>query len=82
MIRGLVTIGTLSSVVFFPWQLSVALMTYAAVYEPLVPLAAGMLADALYYTSYSTATPFFSLYGAVATSIALFVHSRLRTGTL
>jgi len=82
MMRGIATIGALISVVLFPWPLSVALAVCAAVYEPLVPLAVGILFDVFYFTPQGTTLPFFTIAGAVGTGVALFVHSRLRTGTL
>lgn len=80
MIRALLASLSLVSVVFFPWPFTVFLALISALTEPLVPLAIGICADAFYYTP--PAIPFFTLGGAVATAIALFVRSRLRAGII
>ena len=80
--RGMLTLASLISVVLFPWPLSAALALSAATVEPLVPLAAGLLADTLYYAPSASALPFFTLAGGAATALAFFVRSRLRAGSI
>ncbi|OGG49079.1 hypothetical protein A3G63_02960 [Candidatus Kaiserbacteria bacterium RIFCSPLOWO2_12_FULL_52_8] len=80
--RGIVTILTFVSVVLFPWPLSAFVALIAGVSEPLVPLAAGLFADTLYYMPQSGAWPLFTLSGAVVTIIAAIVHDRLRTSRI
>ena len=80
--RGILTLSTFISVVFFPWPLSVLLALVASGVEPLVPLAVGIFADTLYYTPQAGGVPLFTLYGAVATVLALFVRSQLKTSII
>lgn len=82
MMRGTFTIVSLVSVIFFPWPLTALLALVAAFIEPLAPLAVGLFADTLYYAPSTGALPFFTLVGAVATTIALLVRSRLRASTI
>lgn len=78
MKNGLLTISTFISVVLFPWPLSVLLALTASLSEPLVPLAAGIFADTLYYAPQAQILPVFTLYGAVASIGAVFVRRWLR----
>lgn len=82
MIRALLAFLSLVSVVFFPWPFTVFLALVSALTEPLVPLAVGIFADAFYYTPSAQIAPFFTLGGAAATVVALFVRSRLRAGII
>lgn len=82
MIRALLAFLSLVSVIFFPWPFTVFLALISALTEPLVLLAVGISADAFYYTPSAQIIPLFTLGGAVATAIALFVRSRLRTGII
>lgn len=78
MMRGALTFLTLASVALFPWPLAAILALFASSLEPLMPLAAGMFADALYYAPQAHATPLFTLVGAACTLAAFFVRSRVR----
>ena len=82
MMRALFTLLTFISVVFFPWPLTAFLALIVAFSEPLVPLAIGIFADTLYYAPSASLVPFFTLCGALVTILSLFVHSRLRTGSI
>lgn len=82
MMRGLLTLATLSSVIVFPWSVSVLLSLIAVVVEPFVPLAAGLFADTLYYTPQAATLPLFAICGALTTAGAFFVRSRLKTSTI
>lgn len=82
MIRALLAFTSLTSVVFFPWPFTVFLALISAFTEPLVPLAVGICFDAFYYTPSAHSIPLFTLGGAAATAIALFVRSRLRAGII
>ncbi len=77
MMRGALTIGTFISVILFPWPLSAFLALISSLYVPLVPLAAGIFADTLYYAPQASLLPIFTMLGAVISIIALFVRSRL-----
>ena len=82
MLRGLGTLLTFASVVFLPWPLTTLLALGLSPFEPFVPLAVGLFADTLYYTSSSATLPLFTLCGALATAGALFVRSRLLAGII
>jgi len=82
MIRALLAFLPLVSVIFFPWPFTVFLALISALTEPLVPLAVGLFIDAFYYSPFAQSIPFFTLGGAAAMAIALFVHSRLRGGII
>lgn len=82
MMRGIFTFLTFISTVLSPWPLTVLLALAVSLFEPLVPLAAGLFADTLYYAPQSGIVPVFTLYGALATAAALFVRSRLKTGII
>jgi hypothetical protein len=81
MIRGLLTFFTLASTILFPWPFTVFLALISTPFEPLVPLAAGLFADTLYFSSPAT-LPVFTLCGALATALAFFVRSQLKTGII
>ena len=78
MMRGILTIASFVSVIFFPWPLTALLALAVSVLEPLVPLAVGLFADALYYTPSAGTLPLATLSGVAATTLMLFVRSRLR----
>lgn len=82
MMRGILTFSTLASVIFFPWPFAATLAVVGVFVEPLVPLAAGIFADTLYYTPHANALPFFTLYGAIVTIVAFIVRSRLRASIM
>jgi len=73
---------TVVSVILFPWPMTTILALATAIFEPLVPLAAGLLVDTLYYSSYSGSVPFFTIGGALLTLAAFFVRSRLNAGII
>ncbi len=82
MIRGVLSALTVLSLVVFPWLYTVGLALITAAYEPLVPLAVGILADTLYYVPHSGVLPWGTIGGALVTGAALFVQSRLRTSSI
>ena len=82
MTRAVLTITTFLSVVFFPWKFTAILAVAASLKEPLVPLAAGILTDVLYYTPQVHAVPLFTIYGAIFTSIAFALRTWTRTGII
>lgn len=83
MIRnGILAISTMISVILFPWPFSVFLALVASLFEPLVPLAAGLFADTLYYVPGSGAWPVLTLYGLACSVVVILVRSRLRTGMI
>ena len=75
--RVTLTILTFLSTLFFPWPLSAFLAITTSTMVPLLPLAAGIFADTLYYAPGAAHVPYFSFFGAVATAVAYFVRSRL-----
>lgn len=76
--RATLTIATLLSVIFFPWKFAAVLAISVSFMEPLVPLAAGILADVLYYTPQAHTVPLFTIYGAICTAIAFVLRNRVR----
>lgn len=82
MIRGILTFSTFASILFFPWLLSVTLATLTAFFEPLVPLAAGLFADAVYYVPGAAHFPYAAIGGGAITLLAFFVRHRLVTGII
>lgn len=82
MMRGILTLSTIVSVVFFPWSFTALIVLMSSFVEPLLPLAAGIFADTLYYTPQTGALPVFTLYGVIATAVAFFVRSRLKTSII
>lgn len=77
MITGILTVLTFVSILFFPWPLSILLALAASVSEPLVPLAAGIFFEVLYYTPATHALPLFALGGALATLLLYLLRNRL-----
>ena len=82
MIRGILTTVSFISTVFFPWPLTILLALGASIFEPLVALSIGLLADTLYYAPLSGGLPVFTFYGALVTVIAFLVRSRLKAGII
>ena len=82
MMRGLITLFTFVSALFFPWPLTALLAVIATATEPLVPLALGIFVDTLYYVPSASFLPLSTLLGALVTALAFFVHSRLRTRSM
>ena len=78
MIRNILTVWTFLSAVFFPWPMTFLLALISARYEPLVPLAAGIFMDILYYSPLTQSIPVFTLGGAVITAVAYLLLNRLR----
>lgn len=81
MIRGPLTLITGASLILFPWPLTLCLALVTSVYEPVVPLAIGLMADTLYSAPFSGILPLYTLYGGAITVLALFVRSRLMFDT-
>ena len=82
MMRGALAVLAMAGVVLFPWPLAALLALGAGWYEPLVPFASGVFADALYYSSHAARLPLFTIGGALASVLAVFVRSRLSAGTI
>lgn len=79
---GILTFASAVSLLLFPWPLTAVLALAAGIFDPLVPLAVGLLADTLYWTPHAGAVPLFTLYGALATALSFFVRSRLAPGII
>lgn len=82
MMRGILTVASFVSVLYFPWPMTVLLALVSATVEPLLPLVVGLFADTLYYVPSAHTVPLATLVGAVVTVIAFFVRSRLRAGSM
>ncbi|MBI5405502.1 hypothetical protein HY972_00480 [Candidatus Kaiserbacteria bacterium] len=81
-VRGALALSALLSAVFFPWPLTAILALASAPLEPLVPLAVGILLDALYFAPESGSIPVLALSGLAVSVAAFFVRSRLLAGTM
>lgn len=82
ILTGILTVAALVSVAFFPWPFSVFLAVLASFRDPLVPLAAGLLADALYYVPHEGSLPMFTFYGLLVSVMVAFVRRALRTSIM
>ena len=82
MMRWLFALAACMSIIFFPWPFAAALALISSLFIPMVPLAAGLFADMFYSAPQGSVLSFFTLYGAAATGIALFVRSRLKAGSM
>lgn len=77
MMRPLLVVVALLSCVWLPHGLAFGLAIVSASIEPLMPLAAGLLLDALGYTALSYGVPWWSLVGLAMSVGALFLRTRL-----
>ena len=82
MMRKIAAVLICFSVVLFPWPLTTCLALGMALLEPFVPLIVGLLFDIFYYVPHEGTMPLATLYGALATALALFVRSRLKTSII
>jgi hypothetical protein len=82
MMHGFLTLFAFVSVIFLPWPCTAVLALISGFFIPLLPLAIGLFADTLYYTPQAATLPSFTLWGALATVIAIFVHRRLRASII
>lgn len=82
MISAILTFSAFLSAAIFPWPLTALLAFLAAAFEPLAPLAVGIFADTLYYSPATMTLPLGTLGGAVLAAAAMFVRSRLKTGSM
>lgn len=80
--RGVYTFLTFVSAALFPWPLTAFLALALSFSEPLLPLAAGLFVDVLYYAPHAQALPLFTLSGALATVSAFLVRSRLKASII
>lgn len=82
MMRGILTVASFVSILYFPWPMTVLLALVSTAVEPLLPLVIGLFADTLYYVPSAHTAPFATLVGAIVTAVAFFVRSRLRAGNM
>lgn len=80
--KPLAIIGAFVSVVLFPWPLWTVVALMLGALDPIVPLAVGIFADALYYAPNLSVLPVFTLFGAVAAATSFFVRSRLKASIM
>lgn len=81
MIMKLGIIAAFISVIFLPWLVTACLAVALAAFEPLVPIAIGIFADAL-YMPYGSFLPISTLLGAGVALVAFLVRSQLKTSPL
>lgn len=80
--RAVLAFSTLAAAVFLPWGIAAILALASSIFEPLLPLSAGLFADVLYYEPRAGAFPLFTLGGGAASALAFIVRDRLRAGTI
>ncbi|MFZ1987670.1 MAG: hypothetical protein WAV21_01385 [Minisyncoccia bacterium] len=67
------------ALIAFPWYLAVALSFLGALWVPMLGIAFGIVADALYYTQTAAAFPFGTFVGIFITGSALLLRHFLKT---
>lgn len=80
--RPVLTFFAFVSAILFPWQITAIFVVALSFFVPLLPLAVGIFADTLYYTSRASVLPWFTLLGTALTIITIFVRSRLQASTI
>lgn len=80
--RSMLSGAALISALIFPWPLTAALAVVGALADPLLPLAAGIFIDTLYFVPHEGAVPFATLAGACVSAVAFFVRNRLTTSII
>lgn len=80
--RRLGTFCACLSALFFPWPLTALLAIGMSLFEPLVPLAVGLIADTLYYVPHDGTWPVYTFLGVLVSSTSLLVRSRLKTSII
>ena len=82
MMRGALTVSSFLSVLFFPWSFAALVIFFASLFEPLIPLSAGLFVDILYYSPQTGTIPLGTTFGALLTVLVYFVRTRLNTGSI
>lgn len=82
MIRSLLSAFSLAAVILFPWPFAALVALMAATVEPLVPFAAGVFADTLYFVPHTSILPYCSVWGAFATTVAFLVRRWLEASII
>jgi len=77
--RGAFVVTALLSPFFFTAFTTTLLALVAGAFTPLVPLAAGLLLDTLYWSSGASTVPWYTIYGAVASLGAFGMHRFFET---
>lgn len=75
-------LAVVGSVFIFPWSFAAVLAVLGAFFEPMLPLAMGLVYDALYYSRYYYPLPLYTLAGALVSGIAHVVRVRVRPGMM
>lgn len=77
MNRFLLIVSAILSPFLFPWQAALLVVAAASFFLPPVALLAGVLTDALYWTS--GPFPYATLLGVLLTAVAYLVQHFVRT---
>lgn len=80
--RLFLMLGTFASIIFLPWPCTAILALLSALFLPLLPLAAGIFADVLYWSPAASTLPLATLVGAGISLASLAVRGRLTTGII
>ena len=70
------------STILFPWQCTVLLVGISSFFIPLLPIAIGIFADTLYYTSKVSLVPLYTICGVIISGAMFLVRQRLQAGTI
>lgn len=79
LLRLIVPAFALVSLFIFPWPVSLVGILAASFLLPPAGIALGILMDLLYYLPGTAFFPYFTLYGAFATGLALLVRRFVKT---
>lgn len=79
--KRLLPLLALVSLITFPWPYTVLLTLAGTFFMPYLPALIGISTDVLYAVPHAV-VPLWSLVGIMATVVALFVRSRLKTGSI
>jgi hypothetical protein len=79
ILRLVVVLAALASIFMLPWPVTAALILAAGFFVPPASLALGVVADLAYFSPGAALFPYFSLYGAACTLVAVLVHRFVKT---
>lgn len=80
--QAFVALATFLSALWLPWPMTAVLAVAAALWLPLLPLATGILLDALYYAPGTAWFPYGTLLGLLVTVASYLVRTRLAAGII
>lgn len=82
MTKWLLSFVALLAPFLFPMSFTFGLALLGSIWTPWIPLAVGLVADALYFSPDAFSFPLYSLLGAGVTVIAFGVHRFIETSIM